>query len=215
MSNTIKIEPIDQIGISIVNLMGKVGIYHYNKLAYLFEYFFIKNFGKRFSKEYFIKLPHGPVIKNYKKRITKLASIGLIDVDMNILNQDRDLDDYKIFIPISATDKTNSFAQLGNIEHQLLKSIVNKFGYLSINELEDIVYQSQPLINYKHNPYKKEIGGYVLDGPGIKIKAFKTPEQIGRELARKHLQKYHSIDFDQHKRIADELKIFERMRPEI
>ncbi len=61
---------LDCVTATIVNLLGSVGLFHYNKLASLFEYFYIKNFGKRYTEEYFVKLPHGPVIRDYKKQIT-------------------------------------------------------------------------------------------------------------------------------------------------
>ena len=38
---------LSQVSATIVSEMNDVGIYHFNKLTYLFEYFFIKNFGAK------------------------------------------------------------------------------------------------------------------------------------------------------------------------
>ena len=84
---------LDQVTATIVYQLERVGVYHYNKLTYLTEYLFIKNFGKRLTNEKFIKLPHGPVITNYRKQIASLQSRSIVNVDLDELNKIRKLND--------------------------------------------------------------------------------------------------------------------------
>ena len=73
MSKNTDIEKLESVLIYLVYKSNEIGVYHLNKLTYLFEYFYIKNFGERFTKEYFLKYPHGPVISNYKRIFINLA----------------------------------------------------------------------------------------------------------------------------------------------
>ena len=81
------------VGATLLSLNGELGLFQYNKLVYLFEYFYIKNFGKRFTKEVFMKLPHGPVIVEYKKHISYLINKGIAKGDLSILAEKREVDD--------------------------------------------------------------------------------------------------------------------------
>lgn len=209
---------LDLVTSSIVDVMGKVGLFHYNKLTYLFEYFFIKNFGERYTKEYFIKLPHGPVISNYKKQINKLFALGLVNVDFDNLNYKRAVDDYsydKVLIEKSEQTKIAIIPEENVM--MLLKKIINLYGNLNTKELEQIVYQTKPIKNYinaQRQGKKKSKGGYILKDC-IKLSEYRNIVTEGRKIALKHIQENPSIDFNLQNEVAKELSDLEKLRPQV
>lgn len=209
---------IDIVSATIVNEMKSIGVYRYNKLVYLFEYFFIKNFGCRYLKENFIKYPHGPVISNYKMQIKKMHDIDIYEVDINELNKKRTFDDYNYLkILIKSTYKTNDVATPNIQIYQLILEIVDKFGNLPADELEKIVYQTSPIINYLEKfamGFKKETGGYIFPDC-IRQSDYVTPKTKGRKLALKHLSKYPEINFELQKKMSEEVSDLIKMRPNL
>ncbi|MFA6598809.1 MAG: type II toxin-antitoxin system antitoxin SocA domain-containing protein [Ignavibacteriaceae bacterium] len=209
--------PLDRVTASIVYELEKVNLFHYNKLVYLFEYFYIKNFGKRFTQEKFIKLPHGPVITDYKKQIGSLAKEGFIEVDSDLLNQKRMLgDDYQTEVNIFRTETTQEMVLDDEFLSNFLHKILYKYGTLSTKELEAVVYRTPPMINLikkMEMGFKKNIGGYVL-ADCIRFLDYKNPVTEGRRMAIEHLKKYPFINFELHKKIAEELSPLKNLRPE-
>lgn len=213
-----KLTNLDIISATIVNEMKSIGIYRYNKIIYLFEYFFVKNFGFRYLNEKFIKYPHGPVISNYKKQIRKLYELGIYDVDVDELNKKRIFDDYVYQeILIKSTSKTSELIT-NNIEiFTLINAIINKFGNLSIDELEEIVYKTSPLKNYMEKfemGWKKKTGSYILSDC-IKPSSYITSKTQGRKLALMHLSKYPEINFELQKKMSEEVSDLIKMRPNL
>lgn len=207
---------LDAVTISIVNLLGEVGLYRYNKLTYIFEYLFIKNFGRRYTNEYFIRLPHGPVISNYKDQIEKVTNMGLFDCDLSALGRKRVVDDYKYErVAICRSESAGDVQYLDEMTQSLLINIIRKYGRLSIGELEQMVYKTKPMVRYMNAVdchTKKPYGGHVLKDY-LKISEHKTLAAKGRALALKHIQKYPEIDFEQQKQLAEELSDLEELRP--
>ena len=212
----INFSSLDKVCATTVYIMENVGVFHYNKLAYLFEYFFIKNFGHRYSKEQFIKLPHGPVIMKYKKQITFLSKLNVFDVNETELNKKRKLeDDINIKISIKSNKNTKNFIISESSIFSLLFNIIEKFGFLSVTDLENEVYKTSPMKKYielSSSGFKKESGGYILKGC-IAISKYKNSVTEGRKLALKHIQKYPTIDFNLQKELANDLSDMEYMRP--
>jgi len=206
---------LDRVTATIVHEMGEVGLYHYNKLTYLFEYFYIKNFASRYTKEQFPKLPHGPVISNYKRQIRDLHGLNVIKTDLDELKRYRKMDDYHGEILIECVPNTKIYMVSEEIVYSLIVQIVQKFGAMSTAELEEVVYRTTPLINFQNNPYKLKKGGYVLAGDCIKMKDYKNSVTEGRKLAIKHLQKYPEVDEELQLKLAKELQYLEALRPEI
>lgn len=204
---------LTDVSVSIVNLLGNVGVYKFNKLTYLFEYFFIKNFGQRYTKEYFIKLPHGPVIKDYKHFITSLYDKKLIDTNIAQLKNKRKFeDDIEITTSIKSLNRGYIYIH-ENIVSGLLRQVVYKYAEMSIPELEKIVYQTVPVKRYLENNYKQDIGGYVLDGSGVTMKDYNTARINGRKLYLKHISKFPDYNPELHARLAKECADMEKLRP--
>lgn len=213
-----KLTNLDSITLSIVNGLGKLGVFHYNKLTYLFEYFFIKNFGFRFTKEVFVKLPHGPVITNYKRQILNLSNLNLIETDEELLKKTRHLDDdSKEKIWLFSNDKTINAISLDPMVNDFLNKILNRFANLDCDELESIVYQTSPVKSYLtkvKTGLKPEIGSYVLTDC-IKMSKYKdNPKVTGRKLALEHIRKYPNINYEQHHKLISELNDLKKLRPE-
>ncbi|HPG39098.1 MAG TPA: Panacea domain-containing protein [bacterium] len=216
--NLIYNKNLDEITSSIVFLTDEIGVYHYNKLTYLFEYFFIKNFGFRYTKEKFLKYPHGPVISNYKNQIHRLYKNGIINVNCDELNKKRTVDDYLYKkIIISKTDLTISNIITNSEIFNFIEMIIEKFARLTTDELENIIYQTTPIKNYltlQENNYRKKIGGYIFPDC-IRLKDYKDIVVKGRELALKHSLKYPQIDIELHKDLAIELAYMSNLRPKL
>jgi uncharacterized phage-associated protein len=217
MTKTMTITPLDRIAATIVAQLEQVNVYHYNKLAYLFEYLFIKNFGTRYSREVFIKLPHGPVIKNYKKQITNLSRRGIVSVNEELLNKKRTLADGKQFdsVLILRTEITPSYIIEEPLASALAQQVIRKYGRLSIEELETVVYQTSPVKTYMKKAeegFKKATGGDVLKDC-IRIKDYKNSRTEGRKLAMEHLKKYPFVNPELQAQFSEELKPLEKLRP--
>lgn len=209
---------LDIVTATIVNYLGQVNLYHYNKLTYLFEYFYIKHFGERFTKELFIKLPHGPVIQDYKAQISDLCERDVIDVDLHLLNKHRAVDsDYSNKINIYRNENTSHFSLKSGIEYTLLTKIIEKYAHYSINDLETIVYKTEPVVNYLLNFQsgfiRKEFGGYVLKSCNMKITEAKSNMTPGVKEALKHLKKYPNPDYEQMRKDIKEFSFMEKLRP--
>lgn len=211
--------PLDKITCSIVEELGSVGLYHYNKLTYLFEYSFIRNFGDRYTEEYFIKLPHGPVISKYKTQIESLVRLGYLKADLDALKTQRTVDDYDFQkICISKTETTKlAIVSESNIQ-MLLNVILKKYSSLSIPDLERAVYGTEPVQNCERAismGFKKETGAYILKGDCLRISDFKNARTKGRKMALEHARKYPGINFEIQKEAAIELSGLSSLRPKI
>jgi len=210
---------LDQVTASIVVYLGEVNLYHYNKLTYLFEYFYIKNFAIRYTKEPFIKLPHGPVISNYKKQIKLLSEKGTYKVDLNKLGKKRIVDDYVYSsVLIRKTDLTSELLIDDSLASSLLKKVLDKFALYNVNDLEQIVYSTSPVINYLkrvEQGFKREIGGEILKGDCIRMKDYKNKMSEGKKLALKHLQKYPSPTSEQMQEYEEEFSWLKELRPSL
>ncbi len=206
---------LDQVTASIVFQMENVGVYHYNKLTYLTEYLFIRNFGKRLTNEKFIKLPHGPVISDYRKQIAALYSKSIINVNIEELNKTRKLNDDLIQSKIQISKTENTFKALPDevLINNFIHGVVEKYGKYSIAELEQIVYSTEPVIRYKESRFKKITGGYILDGECIRIKDHKNSIADGRRIALDHLKKYPIINRDQQIELQKEFSPLKELRP--
>jgi len=209
---------LDRVTATVVHLLGSVGLFHYNKLTYLFEYFHIKNFGLRYTKDYFIKLPHGPVITNYKKQIINLHKKQLVAINEEELTQKRKLEDdyYYSSVQIESTGNTGDAVVQESLVYSLINQTVLKFGNLSINELEAFVYETEPVKKYLRKAregFKKPSGGYVLKGDCLRMRDHDNAVTRGRKIAQEHLQKYPNIDFAQQRIHAEELSTLALMRP--
>ena len=208
-----------RVGSTLVYLMGEVGIFHFNKLIYLFEYLYIKNYGHRFTGEQFIKITHGPVIKDYKKKINTLVTAGYVDANLTLLNKRRKLDDKlnsKIYI--RSTEHNSSYIIADEIAFNLLQNIIDNYGYLSVEELEKVAYSTEPVINYlngvRYSPWIKETGGYVLKSPNIKIRECQKDIPEWKKMALEHINKYPVVtDHDQMKQDYEDFKDWEKLRP--
>lgn len=209
---------LDIITSSIVKKMGSVGLFHYNKLTFLFEYFFIKNFGRRFTNEPFVKLPHGPVISNYKSQIEKLVDLRVFNINKKLLNMKRSVDDFNYQkILIKRTDLLAQISIPQNCIELLLDQIIKKYSNYSVSELERIVYKTPPMkkyLSFVKAGFKKEKGGYILRDC-IKISRFKSTKTEGRRIALKHLQEHPYINFKRQKELTTELEYFSILRPKI
>ncbi len=180
---------LDSVTTTIVELMGSVDLYHYNKLAFLFEYFYIKNFGTRFTEEQFTKLPHGPTINSYKKQIQQLAEKGIVSVPLDDLKKLRTVDE-KLHdaVFISKTEKTTENSIQSGSARKLIESVVSKFGNMSHAQLEAFVYATPPLKKYMASMGKfglKQYGSPVLDSRCIKISDYSNETSKARKFIAK------------------------------
>jgi len=209
---------LDRVTSTIVYELEKVGIYHYNKLTYLFEYLFIKNFGTRFTKEKFIKLPHGPVISNYKKQITELTKLNYYVTNLDMLNKNRKLeDDYLIRkIYIYRNDNTQKLILENKMIYDFLLKILDKYAHLKVEELEEIIYKTLPVKKYiekMKKGFRKPTGGYVINN-NISIKKFVNDISKARRMLLEHAEKYPFINYEQQKKYEEEFSYLEKLRPE-
>ncbi len=212
---------LDKVTCTIVDEMGAVGLYHYNKLTYLFEYLFIRNFGKRYTGEYFPKLPHGPVITDYKKQIKNLVESGIVSTDIPLLMERRKLDEEEDFdrpkIFISKTDFTHQHVVEESDLKLFVRLILSRYSRLSTSQLEKAVYQTAPVIKCQENikrGFQNRTGAYVLKNC-IKISDFNNSITRGRLLALEHSRKHPGINFELQKKHAEELSCLEKLRPQI
>lgn len=207
---------LDQVSAAIVYQLKSVGVYHYNKLLYLTEYLFIKNFGKRLTAEEFIKLPHGPVVSNYKKQISELAEHGYFSVDLETLNVKRQLNDESIVgrIEITATEKTAEALPQDTIVKEFVYGVINRYAHLSVGELEAVVYATSPVVNYKKSMFKPATGGKILVGDCIRMKDYKNEVSEGRRIAWEHLRKYPTVNQEQQNLLKEEFASLISMRPQ-
>lgn len=207
---------LDEIIATIINQMGEVDLYHLNKLTYLFEFLFVKNFGRRYTGELFIKLPHGPVIKGYKKVFERLFQAGILETDLKKLREQRKLsDDYHVKILLKKTEKTKTVIKLDKMIMDFIKKIIIKYGYLSVKDLEKEVYKTKPVKEYLskvENGFKQQTGSYVLRDC-IKISEYKNPVTQGRRLALEHLNKYPDINAKQYQVYEEEFSSLKKLRP--
>jgi len=208
-------EKLMQVTSSIVFEMGEVGLFHYNKLTYLFEYFYIKNFGKRFTKELFLKFPHGPVISNYHKQILELRKKDLITVDEKILMQKRTVDDFQYAkVPVRKSSSTQKALIKNEHVYDFLKEIVDKFGNLTVSELEKFVYRTNPLLEFRRKKIFKASSAPYLLTDCIRIRDYDNTITRARRKVIKHMEKYPKINYEQQKKDIEEFAFLEKMRPE-
>ncbi len=208
-------ENLTRVTISIVNELKNVGIYHYNKLTYLFEYLFIKNFGMKFTGELFCKLPHGPVISDYKKYVVNQFKERLIFTDIDTFIQKRTLDDYNYSIRIMNTENGEKITIQEPMIYDFLLRVLDKYSHLSVDELEEVVYQTSAVVKFENavkQGWRKENGGYILDL--LTIKNFINSKVLARQAALKHSRKYPKIDNDQYNNLTSEWNFLESMRPQ-
>lgn len=211
-------EKLNRVAATILAELGEIGIFHFNKLIYLFEWLYIKNFGERYTGEYFIKLPHGPVISNYKKIVAKLCSDGIAETDISALNKHKNLDDdLHLKIPIKRTKRTSEMVITNKIVYQFLKQILHRYANLSCKEIEKEVYKTAPVKHYLslvESGKRKATGGYLLKSPGIR-----EYSRISKTIARKHLleieKKYPVPNADEMNNQYLEWKFLEQLRPQI
>jgi len=210
---------LNQVTSTIVYELKKVGIYHYNKLTYLFEYLFIKNFGTRYTNEKFIKLPHGPVISNYKKQITDLTQLHFYNTNLEELNKSRKLveDDYAMKIYIYSNDNTKELLINNLMVYDFLLRVLEKYAYLNTDDLEKIIYNTLPMKKYiekMKKGFKKPTGGYVLDSSNISVKECAGELSKARKILLKHVEKYPFVNLEQQKKFEEEFSYLEKLRPE-
>lgn len=213
MSSNISLDKIDNVCATIVNELGSVGLYHINKITFLFEYFYIKNFATRYTGEKFIKIPHGPVIANYKKRIEKLVKSGILKADLHDLNKSKSLDDKNKKVPIEKGKDISKALIQNKLIFSLILKIIDKYAHLQVEDLEKIVYKTTPMLNFKKSPFKKSNGSYVLSGDCIRMKDYLSAKTKGRVAAQKHLDKYNYVIYDQEKLYQKEFEYLSQLRP--
>lgn len=203
---------LDRLTATIVDEFGEVGVFKYNKFAYLFEFFFIKNFGERYTKESFIKLPKGPVISGYKSQIRGLMLKGLVKADLSLLDETRELGANSGTIPIEHNSLTHTHLLQDEAALELLRQIIRKYGSLTDTQLGELVYKTDPVIKYLElcaMGIKRETGGRILDN--VTLKDYKTAVVKGRMIARKHLAKYPTAAKPDPK-VAEEMEFFTRLK---
>jgi hypothetical protein len=205
---------LQQVGATIILLSSPLGIFHYNKLVYLFEYHYIKNFGRRFTKEVFLKYPRGPVITGYKEHLVQLAEMGGAGIDLKKLSKQRSLDDvYNEKVPITVTDRTVEFIVQNPIIFSFIKSLCERFASKSVDELQKIVYETEPMKKYVKSPYKKSTGGYILCAECIRLSDHSNPISEGRRKAQEYLEQHPDIDYAQHRNLAGDFSDLAALRP--
>jgi Protein of unknown function (DUF4065) len=202
------------VGSTLLYLSRELGLFHYNKLVYLFEYFYIKNFGKRFTKEAFIKLTHGPVIVGYKNHIEGLVRLKIAKADIQTLKMNRDVDDtiYPKFRIVPSVNIQNYILR----DHTLfsfVQALIDRFGGLPILQLEKVVYDTGPMKAYSASQFKKETGSYILSADCIKMKDYSNEITEGRRRALDHLRMYPKVNYEQQERLAAEFSGLSRLRP--
>jgi hypothetical protein len=205
---------LNQVAATILSFVQELGVYHYNKLIYLFEYFHIKNFGKRYTKELFIKYPHGPVIIDYKGHIESLVDKKIANTDLTKLRAKRSLDEgYSGKISIYKAELTEEFAFRDAMLLSFTRELCDRFSTMSRESLESFVYSTAPMKNYVNSQFKKETGGYILTSDCIRMSDHKNPTTVGRQKALQHLQTYPEIDYIQHRQLAEEFSSLSSLRP--
>jgi len=213
-----KLNSLKIVSSTIVALNEGIGVYHLNKLTYLFEYFFIKNFGRRYTGEKFVKLPHGPVIQSvtpYKDLISSLAEQSVIDTDVDEISKNRKLDDDYIYRKIPIKPKNVESSLLTNpFLLDLAKNVVFKFGNLGVNDLEEFVYKTRPVVNYENNPYKKDVGGYVIVSDNIRLGDYKTETADYHYNLLKYYEDAPRMGAELHGKYSEEFSFLEKLRPE-
>lgn len=212
------IEKLNSVTSTIVHELNEVGLFHYNKLTYLFEYFYIKNYGERFTKEQFCKLPKGPVIPNYPIQIKNLVENKYLNTDLSVLLAVRNFDetaDKNAIIKIFDTRKTTELILNDPDAYYLLLKVIEKYHHMNVEQLGDLVYKTPPMIEFKKTVvmgYAKEKGGYILSPNNIKVNKLKSevPEHI--KLSRKYYFNSSVQTADQDLKDKEEFKFLESYR---
>lgn len=219
-ANEIHKTRLNAITINIVNELGKVGVFRYNKLTYLFEYLFIKNYGERYTHQMFPKLPHGPVISDYKKVILNQCEGGFIDTDIKNLKLKRKLNDdrpeQKETIWLNKTSSSKDIIIPEKTVYNFLLRVLDKYQSLSDDEIEELVYKSSAVINYikKYEAgFKPKTGGFVLASDCIKINGSDSIEFKARQFVIKHELKHPTVNIEQQNLLYNDLAYLEKLRP--
>ena len=203
-----------RVGASLLLSAGNLGLFHYNKLVFLFEYLFIRNFGQRYTKEVFVKLPHGPVIVDYKRHLVGMYNAGVLNTDVRLLRQQRSLtDDFSVRVNLEPGPNAQAHVVEPTGLRHFVDMIVTKYSKLTITKLEEIVYRSEPLKAYVASPYKKSTGSYILTSDLIRMKDQTSPYTEGRRLALDHLLRYPLVNVEQQRQYATEFADLQQMRP--
>ncbi len=210
-----KKDRLDSVTCTIVHELGKVGLFHYNKLTYLFEYLFIKNFAMRYTGELFVRIDHGPIVSNYKQQIIQLTKTDVLSTDISLLKRNRYVDDFKFrkILVFAGTNINNKLIKADMVYSFLLK-VLDKYAHLSTTALEEVVYQTPPMVKYLEQVkagIRQEKGKYVLKDC-VKIRS-DNPQIQGRKIALQHILKHPHIDYENQKKIAKEMEFLEKLRP--
>ncbi|MBX2976426.1 MAG: SocA family protein [Ignavibacteriaceae bacterium] len=209
--------PLDRVAASIVYNLDSVNVFHYNKLIYLFEYLFIKNFGVRYTQEKFTKLPHGPVVSRYKHQIKKLTEENIFRTDIEKLMKDKEYSkSCAVKILIGSTSDTKNLIIKEKFVADFIQKVIERYSGYSATELEKIVYKTPPmqkLLSQLKMGYKKETGSYILKD-GIRFSDYRDSVTRGRLLALEHSINNPEINTDLHIRLNEELSFMKKLRPE-
>ncbi len=233
---------LEAVTTSIVELKGEISLYYFNNLTYLFEYFFIKNFGCRYMNGLFIKQPNGPVISNYKQLIKTLVKKKLIQTDLDMLFQKhQDDNSLSIRVNIRAGAEIHNHQPLEPIVLDLLEQIVDKYGNLTIEDLKQLVEKtytkqqdayngitagaaigSTGLMSMFGNLFGGIVGGVVgalasyppsICDPTLILR--ESSEKNGLRLYWEHSQQYPNTDAELQEKNKQEMRFFEALRPAI
>jgi len=99
-----------------------------------------------------------------------------------------------------------------NIVRRFLSQMLVKYANLSVSELEELVYASKPMLEFKRiSKYKTGPAPYILNDC-IKVKEFSDdPVVKGRRIYLKHIIKYPHVNLDIQKKYIKELEGFRKL----
>lgn len=180
-------------------IVGGVGMFHYSKLQYLFEFLYLKNYGERYTGERFVKYELGPVINEYKVQLLKLDELGILSVDRDALYRNAGVNKGSYITKrIEVGSRAQEFALTDERELKLLNGVIERFGNLSTDALKKVVYSTLPLkLNPKHNHevLTDEVVEMIVDNPIVQ----------GKQMAEEHLKKYPTINQEKRAEFIHEL----------
>jgi len=193
-----------------------LGVFQLNKLAFLYEYFHIKNFGERYTFDRFIKLPHGPVITNYKNTIKKAAENTVLDADIHAIWNNNGWQNHSHTIQIIRPGRNLLNAGINTeAQYNLAIAVIKKFADMKPKDLEKFVYSTQPVKRF----LELEAAGHkytsVLRGDVIKLKDYKSDAQKGMKRYHSHIEKYPTVNWKLQNKFFEELRWLEKYRPGI
>ena len=124
---------------AIVRLKGELGRTKLIKLVYLSDYFSRRARGKPISNYRYRLADHGPFDHAFYPTLKALEDVGIKETYF------KEWDGYRYSVP----DKPTPPMALDKAELEIVGRVIETFGKRPLNQLQDVVYHTEPMVTAK------------------------------------------------------------------